>query len=153
MVRVQCRHSRFAGSLAVPLCSSATDRHFQIAEVSADKAYLGHANLDTLEAVGAMPYVQFKINSGQGEAGTAWRRMLGLFLFKHDEFLAAYHKRSRVESAFSAIKRKLGGSLRSRNFTAQVNEVLCKVLVFNLGMLVHAMYELGVEPRLGQAAR
>ena len=42
----------------------------------------------------------------------AWCRMWGLFMYKSDEFLAAYHKRSNVESTFSAIKRKFGGSVR-----------------------------------------
>lgn len=46
----------------------------------------------------------------------------------------------------SMIKRKFGGSLRSRLFTAQVNEVLCKVLCHNLAVLVHSMFELGVTP-------
>ena len=137
----------------LPPLVRATGRHFQIAEVSADKAYLGHDNLAAIEAVGGQPYVPFKVNSTQGEPNTPWRRMMGMFIFKNAEWLDAYHKRERVECAFSALKRKHGGSLRSRNFTAQVNEVLCKVLVFNLGMIVHAMYELGVEPKLAEVTR
>jgi len=134
----------------LPPLVQATDRHFRIAEVSADKAYLGHDNLAAVEAVGARPYVPFKLNSSQGEPYTPWRRMMGMFIFKNAEWLDAYHRRERVESTFSALKRKHGGSLRARNFTAQVNEILCKVLVFNLGMVVHAMYELGVEPKLAE---
>ena len=44
------------------------------------------------------------------------------------------------------MKRKFGGSVRSKKFTAQVNEVLCKVLAYNLACIVHAMHELGIEP-------
>jgi len=51
-----------------------------------------------------------------------------------------------VESTFSAIKRKFGGAVRSKRFTAQVNEVLCKVLLHNLACIVHAMHELGIQP-------
>jgi hypothetical protein len=36
-------------------------------------------------------------------------------------------------------------------FTAQVNEVLCKILAHNLIVLVHAMHELGIEPIFGEA--
>jgi hypothetical protein len=43
------------------------------------------------------------------------------------------------------VKRRFGGSVRSKNPTAQVNEVLCKALCFNLSMLVHAIHELGIE--------
>ena len=65
------------------------------------------------------------------------------------DFLAHYHQRSNSETAFSAIKRLLGGSVRSKCFDAQVNEVLCKVLCYNLTVLVHAMYELGIDPTFG----
>jgi len=44
------------------------------------------------------------------------------------------------------MKRKFGGSVRSKNFTAQQNEILCKALCHNLAVLVHAMHELGIDP-------
>ena len=69
-----------------------------------------------------------------------------MFLYKQDEFLAAYGKRSNVEATFSSIKRKFGAAVRSKTFTAQVNEILCKVLCYNLACLVHAMHKLGIEP-------
>lgn len=49
-------------------------------------------------------------------------------MFDHDEFLDHYHKRSNAETVFSMIQRKFGNSVRSKSDTAQVNEVLCKVL-------------------------
>jgi transposase len=129
----------------LPALVASTGRRFAMAEVSADKAYLSHANLAAVEAAGAIPYVPFKSNS-KGAGPAAWRRMWGLFMYKQAEFLAHYHARSNVESTFSAVKRKFGGSVRSKNATAQTNEVLCKALCFNLSMLVHAMHELGVQP-------
>jgi transposase len=129
----------------LPALVASTARSFKIAEVSADKAYLSHANLAAIEAAGAVPYVPFKSNS-KGEGPAAWRRMWGLFMYKQAEFLAHYHARSSVEATFSAVKRKFGASVRSKNPTAQVNEVLCKALCFNLSMLTHAMFELGIEP-------
>ena len=44
------------------------------------------------------------------------------------------------------IKRKFGDSLRRKTDTAQVNETLAKVLCHNLVVLIHEMYELGVDP-------
>ncbi|MEP6654898.1 MAG: transposase [Myxococcales bacterium] len=90
----------------------------------------------------------FKSNS-KSSGSPAWRRMWGVFLYKQDEFLAHYHKRSNVEATFSAIKRKFGAAVRSKTFTAQVNEILCKVLCHNLSCLVHAIHELGIEPSFG----
>jgi transposase len=129
----------------LPSLLAATGERFQIAEVTADKAYLSHANLTAIEAAGAVPYVPFKSNS-RGDGSAAWRRMWGLFMYKQTEFLAHYHQRSNVEATFSALKRKFGGAVRSKRYVAQVNEVLCKVLVHNISCLVHAIHELGIEP-------
>ena len=96
--------------------------------------------------LGVEPFIPFKSNStGEGSIGV-WQRMWHLFWFKHDYFLQHYHRRSNVESTFSAIKRKFGGSIRSKNFTSQVNEVLCKILAHNIVVLIHEMHELGIEP-------
>jgi hypothetical protein len=51
-----------------------------------------------------------------------------------------------VESVFSALKRKFGETLRSRNPVAQVNELLVKVLAYNITVLIHEMFEHGVVP-------
>ena len=134
-----------ADSPQLPALVQATAKRFDMDEVSADKAYLSRRNVDVIEGVGAVPFIPFKINStGTGSEGL--RRMHGLFMFRRDEFLRHYHKRSNVESAFSAIKRKFGGSVKARLHEAQVNEVLLKCLCHNLSCVVHAMYELGIEP-------
>jgi len=73
----------------------------------------------------------------------AWRRLWHLYSAQSDEFLAHYHKRSNVESAFSMVKRKFGASVRSKLPAAQRNEVLLKCLCHNLSVLVHSIRELG----------
>ncbi len=129
----------------LPGLVAATKQHFGIAEVSADKAYLAHENLAAIEAAGAAPFVPFKVNS-QSDGSPAWRKMHAVFMFKQEEFLAAYSKRNNIESTFSAVKRKFGHAVRSKTFTAQVNEILCKALCQNLSVLVQAMHRLGIEP-------
>jgi len=57
-----------------------------------------------------------------------------------------YHKRSNVESTFVSIKRKLGDTLKSKNSTSQINELLCKIIAYNITVLIQEMYELGIEP-------
>lgn len=129
----------------LPALLTATERRFRLSEVSADKAYLSRDNLEEIEAVGAVPYIPFKINS-QGEGPAAWQRLWAMFLLNRDEFLKHYHRRSNVESTFSAVKRKFGGAVRSRNLVAQTNEVLCKLLCHNLSCLAQAIYELNIKP-------
>lgn len=123
----------------------ATKQRFGMTEVSADKAYLANENLTAIEAAGASPFIPFKLNSQQ-DGSPAWRKMHAVFVLKQEEFLAAYAKRNNAESSFSSVKRKFGGSVRSKTFTAQVNEILCKILAYNLSCLVRAMHELGIEP-------
>jgi transposase len=148
---VRVTEGNVSDSPELPALVEATARRFQIADISADKAYLSHANLAAIEAAGAVPYIPFKSNS-RGEGPAAWRRLWGLFMYRQDEFLQHYHQRSNVEATFSAIKRKFGGAVRSKRFPAQVNEVLCKVLCHNLSMLVHAIHELGIDIPVGRTA-
>jgi transposase len=122
-----------------------TAENFSIAEVSADKAYGSLANTDAIIKAGGTPFIAFK-GSATGKAGGTFEQMYHYFMFKRDEFLAHYHKRSNVESTFSMMKRKFGDSLRSKADVAMVNEALCKVLCHNLVVLIHEMYELGIDP-------
>jgi transposase len=129
-----------------PVVERTKAKGFDVREVSADKAYLSHDNLATVERAGGVPFVPFKSNSGS-KGSAAWERMFHYFSLNKDDFLAHYHKRSNVEATFSAVKRKFGPGVRSKLPDAQLNEVLLKCLCFNLSVLVHAIHELGVEPR------
>ncbi len=130
----------------LPSLVKTTARHFNLAEVSADKAYSSHVNLATIVAQGAEPYIPFK-SSTTGRDGGLFGKMYHLFCLNQEEFLAHYHKRSNVESTVSMIKAKFGDHVRSRTETAMKNEVLCKVLCHNLCCLVSAIYELGINPK------
>jgi hypothetical protein len=44
------------------------------------------------------------------------------------------------------IKGKFGGSLRSKTYQGQANELLCKILCHNICCLIQSIYELGIEP-------
>jgi len=47
------------------------------------------------------------------------------------------------------IKSKFGQRLRSKSFTAQINEALCKVPCHNQCVLIRAIHELGIEASFG----
>jgi len=133
-----------------------TAKGFTIKEVSADKAYSGHKNLLAIEKAGAVPYIPFKSNAtGEGlvpshakqpEGAELWKKMYHYYAFQKEEFLQHYHKRSNCESTFSMIKAKFGDAVRSRTETAQINEVLLKVLCHNICVLIQSIFELGIEP-------
>lgn len=79
----------------------------------------------------------------------ARRRLYHMFQCGREISVEHYRWRSNVESTFSMVRRKFGDSLRSKTKTAQVNEVLCKVLAHNLCCLVQSMYEFGVDVEFG----
>lgn len=47
------------------------------------------------------------------------------------------------------VKGKFGERIRSKTATAQVNEVLCKVLAHNLCCVIQSIYELGIGATFG----
>ena len=128
-----------------PPLVKATTVGFKIEEASADKAYGSHENYDTLEAIGAIPYIAFKINASEGNGGL-WAKMYHLFCLQKDAFLRHYHQRSNVESTFSMVKRKFGDSVRSKMDIAMKNEVLAKLICHNICCVIQSAYEFGVEP-------
>jgi transposase len=122
-----------------------TAENFEVREVSADKAYLSKKNLEAIEAVGAVPFIPFKANSVPMSNSPHWRRMWAHFSLRSEDFLAHYHRRSNVETTMWMIKSKFGSAVRSKKATAQVNEVLCKVICHNLACIVHAITEFGID--------
>jgi transposase len=126
-----------------------TAERFAMSEVSADKAYLSNENLELVESLGAVPYIPFKLNSREDGAGAGetWKRLWHHFNAQREDFAAHYHRRSNVETTFSALKRKFGTAVRAKKCTSQINEVLTKILCHNLACLVHEIHELNIDPK------
>ena len=130
----------------IPLVQNMIDMGFRPQEISADKAYLSRDNMAFINSVEAVPFIPFKTNSTGKPRGTrVWRDMWLYFQLRQEEFLRHYHLRSNIESTNMAIKAKLGDSVKSKNFVAQKNELLCKLIAYNITVLINAMYELKIE--------
>lgn len=138
----------------IPLVSETVDAGFIMNEVSADKAYSSVANYNAVQQVGGQAYIPFKSNAtgmsdaSKGNKARLWRRMFWYYQLKHDEFLEHYHKRSNVESTFMALKAKFDDCLKNKTFTSQTNELLCKLIAYNITVLISAMFELDIKPEL-----
>lgn len=113
--------------------------------MSADKAYASLENFEEIAACGGQGYIAFKENT-TGGVGGAFEKAFHVFMANQEEYMKHYHLRSNVESTFSAIKRKFGDSVLSKNDTAQVNEVLCKILCHNISCLIMEQECLGIVP-------
>ena len=130
----------------LPRLVEETAKTFQVSEVSCDKAYSSRENLKAIQDVGAVPYIPFKKNvTGRRAKYGIWRKMYHCFMYKHDEFLEHYHKRSNAETVFHMIKTKFKDNLRSKSQTAQVNELLLKILCHNICVVIQEMAELGIR--------
>ncbi len=131
-----------------PLLRGVIDGGFAPGAVVADRGYLSKANYSLATDLGLEAFIPFKSNSLGHNRGSprSWRRAYHLFQANREEFDRRYHVRSNVESVFSALKRKFGENIRSRAPVAQINEVLCKLIAYNLTVVVHEMFESGIAP-------
>jgi transposase len=119
----------------IPLVNATADAGFVINEVSADKAYSSIANYNAVQEVGGQASIPFKSNTtaiGGGHKARLWRRMFWYYQLKQEEFMKHYHLRSNVESTFFMLKAKFSDLIRSTTETAQINELLLKVLCHNI---------------------
>lgn len=123
-----------------------TREYFNVKIVSADKAYSSYKNIELTVSSGALALIKFKDNARGDTKHEAWNKMYHYFNLHEEEFLCGYHKRSNVESLFSAMKEKFGERLRSKTFDGQINELLCKAISHNLCILVRTMFEFKIEP-------
>lgn len=156
-VLVTDAYGRETGDAAnlIPLVTKAHENGLRVERILGDKAYATRENYAHAEKVGAEAYLDFR----QGHyprklfEPTAWKKAYAMYTGNHEEFMQRYHARSNVEAAISAIKRKHGETLFSKKRVAQENELLCKVLAYNLSVIVHEMHVHGLEPEWRVAER
>lgn len=130
----------------LPLLRGAQASGIRFAEGVADKAYLSRDNLQGAAELGLDPFIPFKANSTPRAGGSRlWREKYLQFQLRREEFDRHYHARSNVEATISAIKRKLGEPLFSKDPIARVNELLAKLLAYNIGVVIHEAYEHHIE--------
>lgn len=136
----------------IPLVNTTAELGFNMNEVSADKAYNSIDNYNAVQEIGGTAYIPYRSNitarSNTGHRARLWRKMFHYFQLNQEDFLAHYHNRSNVETTFWAVKAKLGDCLKGKTFASQINELLCKLIAYNITVLISAMYELKIEPHL-----
>jgi transposase len=105
----------------------------RILEVYADAGYLSAKNCWAATMVGATPYIRPKrTNRRPAKPLNPFQKMLTAFLDDPQSWLAKYHLRSRVESTFAAIKRRLGDGLAATTRMMLRIEATLHLLAWNL---------------------
>jgi transposase len=127
-----------------PMVREAYEGGFKIEEVEADGAYCSRENYNLVDELGGAAYIPFSANApGRSKGSPMWNKMYYYFIFNRDEFMEHYHQRSNVETTSMMVKTKFGDKLKSKNWPAQVKELLCKLFAHNIVVLIHEMPELG----------
>lgn len=120
---------------------------FVIDTVTADKGYVARYNHNVVAEFGGVAYIPFKEGTtGKAGGSQAWKKAYLLFQLHQSEFYQHYGLRQNVESTFSAVKRKFGDGLKAKTTIAQHNELLCKLISYNLSVVIHEMFEIGITP-------
>ena len=88
-----------------------------VGEMYLDKGYLSRVNTQLIADIGAVPYITIKSNVRSKSYGyPAWNRMVNnMYRESPDDYAKHYHyRRSIIEGVFSAMKRRMQSSVRSR---------------------------------------
>ena len=128
------------------LLKTAVNLGFKVKEISADKAYFSRINYTVADELGISAYIPFRSDSsGHSKGAPIWKKVFYRFQEHQEEFEQHYHKRENVETDFSAIKRTLHETLKSKNKIAQQNELLCKILSYNIMVNIHEAQKHNLE--------
>jgi len=129
----------------IPLLEQ-TAKGFELKVAVGDKAYNSRKNVQFVEDLGGTAYIPFRKNArGLAMGSPAWNRMYHYFNLHNEEFMKHYHKRSNCETTFHMIKAKFQNHVRNKDPTAQINEVLLKILCHNICVVIQEIHELGIQ--------
>jgi hypothetical protein len=123
-------------------------KDFLIRDWCGDSMYLSRENCNAVSEAGGTPWFMPKKNTISKPLNSpSWKKMVKIAQKDPEKFSKHYHKRSNVESTFSAKKRKFGSSVRSRLNSAKENEEHLKWINYNFAVLSRAHYEKNVKIR------
>jgi transposase len=139
-------HGNVNDHFEAPKILKALQGNFNPKRISGDKAYSSYRVHQIVQSLGAIPFIVFKENANPlPNSPKIWKMMFDYFKNNKEEFMMYYHKRSNVETVFSMIKLRLGEFLKCRNFTAQRNELVMKLICHNICCLVQEIFERKVK--------
>ncbi len=119
---------------------------FKIKEWLGDAGYLSRKACNLVSKQHGIPFFWPKSNSTAKSRGSyAWSDMITMFKSNLEIFKKHYHQRSKVESVFSSIKNYFGSTVFSRCIEGQLNELLFKVLAYNLCRLGEVEFYMKID--------
>lgn len=119
---------------------------FKIKEWLGDAGYLSRKACNLVTKQHGIPFFWPKSNSTAKSRGSyAWSDMITMFKNNLEFFKKHYHQRSKVESVFSSIKNYFGSTVFSRSIEGQLNELLFKVLAYDICRLGEVAFYMKID--------
>jgi transposase len=132
-----------------PLVEELAERHERVDLVNGDAAYFSRDNCDIVAGVGGVPRFFPKKNATLRSLGSKpYQDMLLSFIRDPQAWLEEYHRRYICESTFSSLKRRCLTPLRRKLGTRRRQEVLARIIIYNLIRLSHARWTQNLKTNL-----
>ena len=116
-----------------------------IGYVIADKGYLSRVNFQAALDKGGQGIIPFKkgkkkksIRSAKGYP--AWKFAHEFWTTLHGLYMSIYHRRSRIEAVFSALKKRYGDKLNCSSASMRRKEMSLRIIAYNIRVLLYARY-------------
>jgi hypothetical protein len=127
-----------------------------VKELGGDKAYVANYIFEYARAHGIEAQIKLKANANPGKSSrenSAYKRTVHQARIDPEGYAAKANRRSNAEAGNHAFKAFLGDQIYSRDPVAQVDEILCMCIAYNLARLVLLSMDQQVEIEFTEGAR
>lgn len=134
---------------SIPVIKGAQDLGYKVEELLGDKLYAVKEYRKIIHDMGVERYYcEFpkNYNPPTDNDHSVWAKQYREWQDNSEEFYAHYHKRSKVESVFGAIKKRCSENLSSLSYDACVKELYGKIIYYNLCCMIKQAFVNGIIP-------
>jgi transposase len=137
-----------------PLVEEVVERHGGLGLFCGDAGFISRGNCQVIAGLGGVPRLYPKKTTSLNSLGCrAYQDMLLAFINDPQGWLEEYYQRYVAESTFSSLKRRCLSPLRREIGSRRKQEVLARVIVYNLIRLSYARWIQGLKTPLQQSPK
>ena len=116
-----------------------------IGYVVADKGYLARVNFQAAANKGGHGIIPFKKGKKKQSRSKAcgfpaWKSAHDFWTVMNGLYMSIYHRRSRIEAVFSALKKRYGDKLNCSSASMRRKEMSLRLIAYNIRILLYARY-------------
>jgi len=113
--------------------------------VIADKGYLARVNFQAVSDKGGQGIIPFKKGKKKQSRSSplgypAWKFAHDFWNVMNGIYMGIYHRRSRIEAVFSALKKRYGDKLNCSSASMRRKEMSLRLIAYNIRILLCARY-------------